>query len=227
MNKPYIVRHMMTSVDGRIDCVMTAQLAGVDAYYETLNALETQTTLTGRVTAALELSLAGSFKTENPQPYGKEGFSKKTAAAGYEIVVDTRGTLLWNDDSQYDAPHLIVTSENVSRAYLDYLDSKNISWIACGKDRIDLKRAAAILADKFDVKRMAVVGGSKINSAFLSEGLLDEISLLIGAGIDGRGGMPAVFDGFDANRPVTALKLQSVKAFDDGAVWLRYIPKYA
>lgn len=28
MNKPYIIVHMMTSVDGRIDCGMTAQLAG-------------------------------------------------------------------------------------------------------------------------------------------------------------------------------------------------------
>ena len=83
------------------------------------------------------------------------------------------------------------------------------------------------MADEFGVKRMAVVGGSKINSAFLNEGLLDEISILIGCGIDGRGGMPAMFDGFAADHPVTLLKLKSVKAFDDGAVWLRYIPKNA
>jgi len=29
MNKPYIVCHMMASVDGRIDCAMTEQLPGV------------------------------------------------------------------------------------------------------------------------------------------------------------------------------------------------------
>ena len=29
MNKPYIVCHMMTSVDGRIDCAMTEHLPGV------------------------------------------------------------------------------------------------------------------------------------------------------------------------------------------------------
>ncbi len=33
-----------------------------------------------------------------------------------------------------------------------------------------------------------------INTAFLEAGLLDEISLLVGAGIDGRGGMPAVLE---------------------------------
>ena len=42
---------------------------------------------------------------------------------------------------------------------------------------------------------MAVVGGGHINMGFLAAGLLDEVSLLVGAGIDGRGGMAAVFDG--------------------------------
>lgn len=36
MKKPYIVCHMMTSLDGRIDCAMTAQLPGVDDYYRAL-----------------------------------------------------------------------------------------------------------------------------------------------------------------------------------------------
>ena len=34
--------------------------------------------------------------------------------------------------------------------------------------------------------------------------------------------MSAVFDGLPENRPVTKLKLDSVKAFDSGAVWIRY-----
>ena len=39
-----------------------------------------------------------------------------------------------------------------------------------------------------------------INSAFLESGLLDEISVLIGLGIDGRKGMPPVFDGFSMDK---------------------------
>ena len=37
MNKPYIVCHMMTSVDGRIDCTMTEHLPGVQEYYDTVS----------------------------------------------------------------------------------------------------------------------------------------------------------------------------------------------
>lgn len=36
MNRPYIVCHMMTAIDGRIDCAMTTKLSGVNEYYETL-----------------------------------------------------------------------------------------------------------------------------------------------------------------------------------------------
>ena len=39
MNRPYIICHMMTSVDGRIDCAMTEHLPGVQEHYDTLDAL--------------------------------------------------------------------------------------------------------------------------------------------------------------------------------------------
>ena len=110
------------------------------------------------------------------------------------MVADTHGKLLWPDAGEPEKPLLILTSEQVPQEYLTYLDSRNISWIAAGRERIDLARVAELLATEFGVERMAVVGGSAINTSFLDAGLLDEVSILIGAGIDGRGSMPAVFD---------------------------------
>ena len=211
----------MTSIDGRIDCAMTAQLEGVDDYYKTLSLLSS-VSLSGRVTAELEMALKGKFKPEKNEIFGKESFSKKKDSKSLDIVVDTNGTLLWEDDAKYEKHHLIITSEKVTKDYLNYLDSKNISWIACGKDKIDLKKAMEILYKEFKVDRLAVVGGPLINSSFLDCGLLDEISLLIGPGIDGRKGMAAVFDGFNMEHPITKLKLEECKSFDSGAVWLRY-----
>lgn len=49
--KPYIICYMMTSVDGLIDCGMTAQLKSVDEYYQILGELDIPTTLSGRTTA--------------------------------------------------------------------------------------------------------------------------------------------------------------------------------
>lgn len=56
--RPYIVCHMMTSVDGRIDCAMTENLPGVEEYYKTLDSLNTPSRVSGRVTAALEMALS-------------------------------------------------------------------------------------------------------------------------------------------------------------------------
>lgn len=220
-NKPYVICHMMTSVDGRIDCAMTEHLPGVQEYHAALDALAAPTRVSGRVTAEREMALPGAFRSETTTPLGREAWSRAAAADGYEIVVDTRGTLLW-DPAAEERPLLIVTAEQVSREYLAYLDGLGISWIACGRERVDLARACAILAAAFGVARMAVVGGGLINAGFLAAGLLDEVSLLIGAGIDGRGGMGAVFDGLPQERGVTQLRLTDVQRYDSGAVWLRY-----
>lgn len=222
MKKPYIVCHMMTSVDGRIDCAMVAKLAGVNEYYTTLEELGIPTTLSGRITAKLELALPGEFHAVKNETAGREAFSKKVQAEGYEVVVDTNGTLLWEDDSDSAKPHLIITSEQVTKEYLDYLDTRHISWIACGREKIDLARAVEILAEEFGVKRLGIVGGAAINSAFLDAGLLDEISILIGLGIDGRREQPTVFDGFPMDKAPLPLKLKGVKTYENGAVWLRY-----
>ena len=222
MKRPYTICHMMTSLDGRIDCAMTSKLRGVDAYYQTLAELDVATTVSGRVTAELEMSEPGTFIPQNPEIYGKEGFSKKTDAKGYEVIVDTKGKLLWPISKSKEKPYLIVTSEQVTKEYLHYLDGQNISWIVCGKERIDLARASEILASEFHVERMGIVGGSKINTGYLDSGLLDEISILVGSGIDGRGGMAAVFDGLPMEHDVISLKLMDVKRYDSDAVWLRY-----
>ena len=222
MKKPTIICHMMTSIDGRIDCAMTSQLPGVDSYYATLEALDVPTTVSGRVTAQLEMAEPGVFTAKDPAPYGKEGFSKAADAAGYEVVVDTHGKLLWPDAAGMEKPYLILTSEQVPQEYLHYLDSQHISWIACGREKIDLARACAILAEQFGVQRMGIVGGPAINTAFLDAGLLDEVSILMGPGIDGRKEMPSVFDGRGMDHPLTHLHLTHVEQYGSGAVWLRY-----
>lgn len=225
MNKPYIIVHMMTSVDGRIDCGMTAQLAGEPEYYSTLDSLNVPTRISGRVTAETELTRGGKFNSQNKEILGKTDFAKNATADSYNIVVDTKGTLQWGKENGNNFPHLIITSEQVTKDYLDYLNSQNISCIAAGKNQIDLAKAMEILADEFNIDRLAIVGGGKINGGFLEAGLVDEISILIGAGVGGRTGQPSLFDGRpESSRPI-ALQLKDVASFDDGAVWLRYLVK--
>ncbi|MGI1803376.1 dihydrofolate reductase family protein [Limosilactobacillus reuteri] len=225
MNKPYIIVHVMTSVDGRIDCEMTAQLAGEPEYYSTLDSLDVPTRISGRVTAETELTRGGKFNPQNKEILGKTDFAKNATANSSNIVVDTKGTLQWGKENGNNFPHLIITSEQVTKDYLDYLNSQNISWIAAGKNQIDLAKAMEILADEFNIDRLAIVSGGKINGGFLEAGLVYEISILIGAGADGRTGQPSLFDGRPESSRLIALQLKDVESYEDGAVWLRYLVK--
>ncbi len=222
MNRPYITCYMMTSLDGRIDCAMTEGLPGVEEYYPLLEELAFDAVVSGRVTAELEIAEKGKFFSETCTPVLGETVSVKAAVGDrLEIIADTKGTLLWKENSAYDEHVLIITSEEVTGEYLAYLDEKGISYVATGKGKIDLARAMEILKTDFGVETLGVVGGSTINTAFLDAGLLDEVILLIGAGIDGRAGYPPVFNRSE-ERALTPLKLRDVRAYGSGAVCVRY-----
>lgn len=220
--KPFIISHMMESVDGRIDCAMTVQIEPSDVYYDALDQLDCPTTLEGRVTMQIHFAEPEPFVAKDSTPIGKTAFHKTSAEPGYAVAIDTTGKLKWPSNMHDGKPLLVVTSETCAKEYLDTLTTQGISWIAVGTEHIDLAKAVDILNTEFGVKRMAVVGGGHINGSFLEAGLLDEVSVMIGPGIDGRKGMASVFDGIaDANRPATLLKLNSIERMGD-TVWLRY-----
>ena len=220
--RPFIVCHMMESLDGRIDCAMTEKLAGSEEYYSAIKELEIPTVIFGRVTAEMEVTSEPPFSGDTGEPIGKEAIHKAENAEGYTVVADTRGTLGWREGKADGRPLLILLSERVGQNYLRYLESKGISYIATGKERIDLARAAEILYSGFGVQRLGVEGGGTVNAGFLAAGLLDEISIILAPGIDARCGMRASFDGLPPGSEPVRLKLLSAKSFDDGALWLRY-----
>lgn len=221
--KPYIICHMMSSVDGRIDCAMTEQIDDSDAYYEALDKLECTSQLMGRVTMQMHYADSRPFESADTTPIGHTDFYVAAQADGYTVAIDTMGKLRWPNYCYDGKPLLVITSESCPKAYHDALTEQNISWIAVGKEKIDLAEAMEMLNREFSVDRIALVGGGHINGAFLENGLLDEVSLMIGAGIDGRKGMAAVFDGIENHcRPATLLTLESVEQVSEGTVWLRY-----
>ncbi len=219
MNRPYFICYMIMSLDGRIDCPMTEHLKGTDDYYPILDSLNAPTRISGRVTAELEMAKKGKFTPKENKSIGKTSFKKNQEAKGYDVICDTKGILLWDKPTD---PLLILTSEEASIEYLNYLDSLGISWISTGKEHIDFKEAMRILKEEFGVERAAVVGGGHINAAFLKEGILDEVVMIVGAGIDGRENQVSVFDGLEDSYPLTSLKLIEAKVLPSEGVLLTY-----
>ena len=220
--KPYIICHMMSLLDGRIDCDVTEQIESGNEYYDALNQLNCPSTLMGRMTMQMHYALPEPFVAEDKTPIGNERHHVAIATKGYLVAIDTMGKLSWPQNQFYGMPLLVITSEDCPKAYHDTLTKQHISWVATGKDRIDLTRAMEILHKEFNVERLSVTGGGNINAAFLKEGLLDEVSMMWCPGIDGRKGMAAAFDGLDADFPPTKLKLASVEKLGE-TIWAKYL----
>lgn len=224
MKKPYIISHMMESVDGRIDCAMTEQIDSSGAYYKALDLLDCPSQLMGRVTMQKYYAENVVYKLNDLSPIGHPMRHKAAESdGGYMIALDTRGTLCWKSNQCDGKPLLIITSEACPKAILGALARQNISWIAVGKDSIDLERAMDALYTDFGVRRLAITGGGHANGSFLNSGFIDEVSIMIAPGIDGRSGETAAFDGISHphNCP-TKLRLVKMEQLHGGIVWLRY-----
>lgn len=220
MKKPYVICHMMASIDGRIDCAMTEQIEG-NSYYEALEALNIDATIEGKITALMHYAEKGLFDNGDSPAVGAEEFFKSHDSNHWEAVVETRGSLLWPEGDTPD--RLCIVSQLTSRAYLDYLRDRGISYIVTGCDHVDLAHATTLMYSEFGAERIGVVGGGHINGSFLAMGLIDEVSMVFGPAIDGREGFASAFDGIEASHEHPfKLQLKSVRQMDDECVWLRY-----
>lgn len=219
--KPYIICHMMSLLDGRIDCNVTEQIESGDEYYDALDQLHCPSTLMGRVTMEMHYAHPEPFIAENKTPISNEEFNIAIEAKGYLVAIDTLGKLRWPHNQFDGMPLLVITSIDCPKEYLETLTKQHISWIATGKNSINLKRAMEILHNNFNIQRLSLTGGGHINGAFLSEGLIDEVSIMWCPGIDGRKGMASIFDGLEANVSPTKLKLISVEKLGE-TIWARY-----
>lgn len=211
----------MQSVDGRIACDMVDKISG-DEYYTSLDSLECNAFIEGKHSYQIHYCGFDGFMPKSSSEIDAERIHVASKSDKYNISIDTKGTL--KRDGCDNTGRLCIVSEQVSPEYLSYLEQLGISYIATGKASINLSRAMEILASEFGVNRVAVVGGGKINGAFLTAGLIDELSVMIAPGIDGRIGQPSLFDFHcdEADYIPCRLELKEVKTIPDGVIWARY-----
>ena len=226
MKRPYIICHMVASIDARIDCSMVDKISG-NEYYETLEKLDCPVQLEGRVTMEHYNAAKEPFIANDTTPFGMTSVYKAVDSKEYIVAVDTHGRLRWPAAEIDGVPLVCIVSEQVPQEYLEMLRNERISYICVGSDAIDLQAAMEILCTDFGVERLAVLGGGHINGGFLAAGLIDEVSLLLAPGIDGRKGQTALFDGIaDIDRMPVRLALESVEQVGQGTLWIRYKTDY-
>ena len=226
MQRPRVICHMMTSVDGRIVTNGWPLSAEARREYEVVHGgYDADGWICGRVTMEpfakkmrTEAEIASQYAGELP----REDFIAPGEHESFAFAADAFGRLAW-ETNEIDGDHVVaILTERVSDDYLAFLRERGVSYLLAGAEDVDLPVALEKIGRLFGVKTLMLEGGGRINGAMLNAGLIDELSVLIVPVSDGRVDTPTLFD-IDGNA-VTPRKLALVAVEHRAAdvVWLRY-----
>lgn len=225
--KPYLICHMITTVDGTIliddfstssDGNMTQWL---ETYMEVFKSFSCDAWIVGRV----------SMQEMNPSIY-KEApdntpiqrpISKGLETSQYCIVLDPSGKLSFNEPTVNGDAIIVLLGRNISDSHLANLTASNVSYIVSDTDDINLKNMLEHLHDNFGIKKAGLMGGSNINGSFISEGLVNEIQVLIAPSVSLSGNIKPLLGSSNYIRnDKLSLELKSTETLSYGLVRLNY-----
>ena len=208
MNRPYIICHMVTSLDGKVtgDFLFRQECAAATEIYYRLNReMKADGFICGRVT--MEGSFTGGFYPDltqyKPVAGEKKDFIVENLSGFYAVAFDTHGKLGWRSnrivdpdgDPGYDGAQIIeVLSEQVDERYLGYLEELGIPYIFAGESAIDVGLALRKLKEMIGCKTLLLEGGSILDGAFERAGVVDELSLVVAPTVAGKDSKPLFMD---------------------------------
>jgi len=220
--RPYVICHMLPSLDGRI-VLRDWNLGGATREYErTAATFDADAWIIGRISMEPYAGKARIPRRKNAPPIAREDFIANQNAESYAIAIDPSGKLRW-EKSDIDGEHVItILTESVSDDYLAFLQSTGVSYLFGGKSRINLASVLKRLRRLFGIRKLLLEGGGKINGTFLAADLIDELSILVGPVVDGSVGSPSLVDFANRRTPARNFKLASIEKRSGDIVWLRY-----
>lgn len=228
--KPYIITHMMISLDGKATGNFLYSSVGESAseyYYGIHRELRTYADGFACGRRTMEESFT-KYRQIDLAPYQNENVNAGDFVAEksdfYAICFDTFGRVGWEDalihdeDSGYDHCGIIeVVSKRAPKAYLAYLRSKKISYIIAGEIKIDIALALQKLKQLFKINTLILEGGPTLNHSFQREGFVDDLSLVVCPMIAGNDAKTLFLDGNEEEYVLIHHRIH-----EDGSIYLRY-----
>lgn len=227
--RPTVICHMTSSVDGRIK-VRRWKTLDADSHYERVHGeLKGDAWMCGRVTMQGYADSADPLPAppEDDGPVSRDDHVARRDAPGYAVALDARGRLDWGARNEIEGDHVVVVlTESVPDGHLRALRAGGQSYLFAGERTVDFALAVTKLKALFGIERLLVEGGGHINGSMLKAGIIDELSLLLAPAVDGLSGTPAVFDFTGTEEESMGsrrkLDLTACERLSGGVVWLRY-----
>ncbi len=222
--KPYVICHMVCSVDGRILGQRWKSGGSAKVFEDTAATIDSQGWIVGRKTMAEFCSKKPRRKRRGHFNVPKTDYVAPHTQKTFAVGLDPSGKLHW-ETGNVDTEHAImVVTEKVTTDYLDHLRKAGVSYIFGGTSALDLGKVLQKLHKLFGVTRITVQGGGSNNGSFLNEGLIDELSLVVMPFADGAAGTQSVFDIKASGKRKLShrLKLISHEVYQSQHIWLKY-----
>ena len=222
-DRPYVICHMVPSVDGRIVTRGWRLSRGLLTEYErTASTFDADAWIIGRVSMEPYAGKARLPAGSRGQRLPRADFVARDDAPSYAVAIDPSGRLRWESGS-IDEEHVVaVLTEQVPDRYLAFLRAQGVSYLFGGRRRISLPTVLRKLRARFGIRKLLLEGGGKINGSFLAADVIDELSLLVAPVADGSVGTPTLFDAPKGPGPARRLKLLSVERRRGDLLWVRY-----
>ena len=236
MNRPYVICHMLSSLDGKIDGTFFSapecapalrKFSKARDFYSCSATLYGTTTMEGGYADGRIGSLPSGEAVSS-----REDYIAQSDVQNYIVSVDPKGILAFGSKyiQKKNRPkaHVIqVLTEQVSNAYLAYLRNLDISYLFAGKENLDCGMVLEKLQRLFGIKRLMISGGGLINWSFMQEDLIDELSLVLAPVADGGCASVSIFEKaeFLPDRKPAAFALKAAEQAEGDVLWLRYLLK--
>jgi riboflavin biosynthesis pyrimidine reductase len=225
--KPYVLCHMVCSVDGRIWGSRWRPRANVvpNLFEKLHDRMGGGSWLCGRVTAQEFAKGREPHYPPTDEVLPRESWFAQREAKAWGIFLDAHGKAVWARKDIGGDPILVILTEAVPDSHLAGLRADGVSYVFAGKTEIDLAAALETLNRELGIERIMLEGGGGANGALLRAGLIDELSLVICPVIDGSTGGPIVFNSGDTDlgpAPIESMVLASHEVLEGGTMWLRY-----
>lgn len=234
MERPYVIVHILSSLDGKIsgslfDQEATKQLGKEYGNYR--KELNADAWLYGTTTTKEFLKFRKPDQ-EKSSPVPEGDFIANDHANLYYISVDTEGEIGWESGTfvSKDKPesHVIeLITEAVPQSYRSYLRKRGVSYLLVGEKQLDCQLAMEKLYHCFHIKKVLICGGGIVNWSFLSAGMVDELSLFLSPVSDGSLGPASLFTqipDLNEGQPIE-FDIKDVKRIGSGGLHINYLPK--
>ncbi len=232
MNRPYVICHMVTSIDGKVTGTFLSRPnhgGESEIYYQINRDYKADAYACGRVT--MQGSFAGDYYpdlSEYPtlKREEKTDFAPNVFTGFYAVSFDPHGRVGWKDrliddvdhDPGYDKAQIIeVLTEQVDDRYLTYLESLNIPYIFAGETEIDVELALTKLKSIFGIEKLLLEGGSILDGGFGEVDMVDELSLVVCPTVADTESKPLFM-----KSKLAEYALVEVKHYENSVLWLNY-----